>query len=123
MPNVTDEFTLEDFRAEGSFSPPPRNSKARRSSKRWFLKGPIPGDWLAKAAHLPGKALHVGLAVWHLSALKNRTTVRLTRQALDRFGVNRDSGYRGLNALERAQLVRVERRQGRRPIVQILRVK
>ena len=31
-----------------------------------FLKGPIPWDWLTKAAQLPGHALHVALVLWRV---------------------------------------------------------
>ena len=32
--------------------------------KGHFLKGPIPMPWLIVAGNLPGKALHVGIALW-----------------------------------------------------------
>ena len=29
-----------------------------------FIAGPLPLEWINHAASLPGKALHVGLALW-----------------------------------------------------------
>ena len=35
-------------------------------NKDFFLRGPIPLDWLSAAAQLPGKTLNVGVALWWL---------------------------------------------------------
>jgi hypothetical protein len=43
---------------------PNKPARFRRGQK--FLRGPIPWDWLSVASRLPGKALQVGLAIWHL---------------------------------------------------------
>lgn len=96
----------------GSANTPPR-------PKGKFLRGPVPLDWLRRAAGLPGKALAVGLALWFLCGCRKRKTVRLTRRTLDRLGVARKPGYRGLRALERAGLVAVARQPGRSPVVTI----
>ena len=79
----------------------------------WFLKGPIPGDWLATAAGLPGHALHVGLAVWHLTALTKKNQVVLSPKTLCKFATLPDAGRRGLKQLENAGLVAVERAPGK----------
>ena len=84
------------------------------------LQGPIPSDWLATAAHLPGKSLHVGIALWHAAGLQNARTVLLSNVAAHRFAIDRNAKYRGLNWLEEARLIRVERRIGRSPRVTIL---
>ena len=94
----------------------PRQGKARR----WFLKGPVPGEWLHRAAVLPGHALHVALAIWYLVGIENRREVRITRRVFDRLGVSPSAGRRGLDALERAGLVNVERHTGRCPTVTVL---
>ncbi len=91
---------------------PPRHRRGER-----FLKGPIPWDWLARAAALPGKALHVGLAVWQRAGIERTGTVRISMTRLRPMGLSRSSACRGLTALERAELVTVERHKGRAPIV------
>jgi hypothetical protein len=98
-----------------------RNGKAKPPAARRgkFVRGPIPLDWLRRAAELPGKALAVGVALWFLRGCRKRTTVKLTRRTLDRLGVGRKPGYRGLQALEKAGLVRVRRQQGKSPVVTI----
>lgn len=112
---------LDEFRAKRDSGPKPKTGtqRPRRKRSEWFLKGPIPGEWLGRAAKLPGRALHVALAVWHLRDLKNRNVVKLTWRVLDRFGGTPDAGARGLAALERAGLVSVVRHRGRSPLVTI----
>jgi hypothetical protein len=86
-----------------------------------FLKGPIPLDWLAEAAILPGKALHVGLLLWYLAGLnKRRGDLPLSPSQLPVFGLNRYSAYRGVIRLEAAGLVTVARQRGRAPRVTLV---
>ncbi len=85
-----------------------------------FLKGPIPWKWLARAAQQPGRALHVGLALWFWAGIKRSGQVALSISRLSMLGVNRFAAYRGLAALEQVGLVAVQRQKGRNPIVTIL---
>ena len=85
-----------------------------------FVAGPIPLRWLTPASKLPGKALHVAMALRFLVGVERSSKVRLSRSALSRFGVDRHSTYRALHALEPAGLVLVERHRGRNPIVTII---
>ena len=94
---------------------PPRHKPGER-----FLKGPIPWTWLVKAAHQPGKALHVAIVLWFLVGVKKTRTVALSGSDLRGLGVGRHSTYRGLAALEQERLVSVERHPGRNPMVTIL---
>lgn len=87
----------------------------------WFLKGPIPGDWLGRAAQMSGRSLHLGLAIWHLAFLEQTPTVSLTKRIRKRLGVeDKDAARRALAKLESAGLIRVERNSGRAPRVTIL---
>lgn len=88
--------------------------------KDLFLRGPIPLNWLSKAARLPGKTLNVGLALWWLNGMTTTPSVKLTRRALELFEVGRDAASAALSRLEHAELVQVDRRIGRRPLVVIL---
>lgn len=112
---------LERFRARpnGEFPPATRKRAPRHKAGEWFLKGPIPGEWLHRAAALPGRALHVALAVWYLAGMEKSRQVRLTWAVFARFGVTPDAGRRGLAALEGAGLVAVDRHPGRCPVVTI----
>jgi hypothetical protein len=82
-----------------------------------FLKGPIAMDWLNEAAKQPGKALHVAVAICLWRGIMRRNTFRLSVSKLKEMGVQRNSAYRALTALETAGLISLERHQGRNPIV------
>jgi hypothetical protein len=119
---IVDPLDLSQFRVQQGDQSLFAKPRRRRQYKVrcWFLKGPIPGDWLHRAAILPGRALHVALALWYLAGLEKRQNVRITARVLDRFGVSRYAGRRGLAALEYAGLVNVKRHKGRCPIVTLL---
>jgi DNA-binding transcriptional ArsR family regulator len=76
--------------------------------------------WLEAAARLPGKALHVGFAIWYAAELTSSISVPFSNVTGLRFGVDRNAKYRALALLERAGLIRVERRLGRSPVVTII---
>ena len=82
-----------------------------------YLPGPIPLSWLSSAARLPGKSLHVAVALWVLRGERNSRVVSLSNVMSARFGLDRNAKYRGLGWLEGAGLVAVERKLGRAPIV------
>lgn len=84
----------------------------RRKQQR-YLKGPIPLDWLLKAAAQPGKTLHVAIALWYLSGVKKSFTFRLSQKLLGEFGVSRKTSYMAINSLERAGLITTHRSKGR----------
>ena len=94
---------------------PPRHKLGEK-----FLKGPIPWNWLVRAARQPGKSLHVSVALWHLVGLKKSGTVALSNKLLVSLGISRFAGYRALQALENAGLVTAIRHRGRNPIVTVL---
>jgi hypothetical protein len=93
---------------------------ARPAKGERFLKGPVPLPWLERAASLPGKSLHVGVAVWYAAGLMRSRSVTLSNIAGLRFGLDRNAKYRALEWLEGAGLVAVERKPGRAPVVTIL---
>ena len=47
-----------------------------------FLKGPLPWDWISRAAKLPGKSLGVGIVLWLLSGLKREREITLDRKSV-----------------------------------------
>ena len=83
-----------------------------------FLRGPIPMAWLNQAGSLPGKALHVGISIWHWHFIKKGASpIALSVRKLEEIGVKRSSAYRALAALEEAGLISVIRHVGRNPRV------
>ena len=106
------EFDLEAFRLSAGEDHIP-NVKRRVSKQRivpnqtsdWFIKGPIPGSWIGKAANLSGHTLHVALTIFYVSGLKSSQTIIVGRFHFDRFGVNKDMARRGLIELQKAGLI------------------
>ena len=66
---------------------------------------------------LPGRALAVGIACWFEAGIAGKREISVN---LSRVGVERTAASRGLAALERAGLVQVERRPGRKPLVRVI---
>ncbi len=87
--------------------------------KLLFLRGPIPMDWLSKAADLPGKTLHLALALWWLKGMSKVEAFKLTRKALTLLHISRDATRDGLNRLEQQGLIRVERKTGQSHVITI----
>lgn len=77
-------------------------------------------DWLKTAARLPGKSLHVGVALVITAGSNKLSVVPLSNILSLQYGLERNSKNRGLAWLEHAGLVIVERRLGRAPLVKIV---
>jgi hypothetical protein len=85
-----------------------------------ILSAVPPLGWLSAAARLPGKSLHVAIALWIIGSLHRSQIVALSNNTIRWFGLDRNAKYRGLTWLEEAGLVSVRRKLGRAPIVTIL---
>lgn len=85
-----------------------------------FVKGPIPMSWLSSAARLPGKSVHVALALFWLAGMKPQGKVKMTRQAQNLFNVSDDAYRDALPRLEEAGLIKVWRAPGQRAQVEIV---
>lgn len=83
-----------------------------------FLRGPIPWGWLLRAMRASGSALRVAMMVWYRAGFSNWPSVVVNLSRVP--GASRGTASRGLRALERAGLVRVVRRSGRKPLVTII---
>ena len=80
-----------------------------------FLKGPIPMQWLIAAANIRGKALHIGVALWFWSGIKNSKTFILPGNAIRDLGVSRQTCYSQLKSMEQAGLLSINSRKGKKP--------
>jgi DNA-binding transcriptional ArsR family regulator len=82
-----------------------------------FIAGPVDVSWVVQASRLGVKALLVGLALWHLKRLRLADTFIVSNLMMQGWGVQPDAKTRALRALERAGLIRIERRGKRSPRV------
>jgi hypothetical protein len=117
-----DQIDVEKFRVKAAPTPMAEERKGlpRHKKGERFLAGPIPWNWWAKAAQLPGKPLHVASAIWFLAFMKKTETFQLQGSVLRDLGVSRKSAYRVLKAMEEAGLISCNRGPGRRPIITVL---
>ena len=116
MPQIEFErFRIQPGSPRQNLGNPPRPRQGER-----FLKGPIPLPWLSAAAKLPGKSLHVGIALWYAAGLTRSRVVPLSNVGAQHFGLDRNAKYRALGWLESAGLVAVTRKLGRAPLVTIM---
>ena len=111
------KLSLSEKKVQGAVPSklPPRHKRGEK-----FLKGPIPWNWLCRAAELCGKAFQVAIAIWFLAGVHKKREVKLSGPAVADLGVNRYACYRGLKLLEKAGLISVHRAPGRKAIVTIL---
>lgn len=86
-------------------------AKGHRIARRFLKKTPL--DPLQRAARLPGRALHVYLAIRHRCDLRREPRVTLPAAYLQAFGIGKDAKRRALAELETAGLIHVERLAGR----------
>jgi DNA-binding transcriptional ArsR family regulator len=113
-------------REVGAFREPgpdtaPSSSTVPAAGSGPFLRGPVPMSWLHAAARLPGSALAVGVALWHLAGMRGgRGDLTLSSERLAPFGVSRHAKDRALRQLAQAGLVTVSRKRGRSPRVTLV---
>ena len=96
----------------------PKNALRRRKGS--FLKGPIPISWLEKAGGLPGKTLHVAVALWFAHGFEKQSRFRFTPKWYVWLNIGPHALRRALQRLKEAGLIRLEYRPGRSPIVTLL---
>jgi DNA-binding MarR family transcriptional regulator len=65
--------------------------------------------------------LEVGLCIWRLVGVMKKDTVRLATKEVEAMGVDRHAKSRAIRVLEQDGLIGVERKQGRFPIVTVMR--
>jgi hypothetical protein len=92
------------------------------SNGKHFVKGPIPLEWLAAVAALEGKCLNVALAIQWLNGMSSGRSFTLTPKALRSLNVSDDTANGCLSLMEKAQLISVRRRAGRRSEISVLSI-
>ena len=115
---------LTELRLAASVAPPsPFQLQARR--RRWrgkFLQGPTSWPWLSRAGQLPGRALHVALAIRLWTGIKKSDCIVVPTATLVEMNVNRHAARRAVQALEGAGLLVVDRHVGRKTRVRVIEI-
>jgi len=106
--------------ASGTYAATPEISRKEGAPRR-FLKGPIPLPWLSTASGLPGKTLSAALCIWYMAGLTASDSVSPGSAIRSKFGIRRQTWYEALARLQKAGLIRTDRRPGKKVSITILR--
>jgi len=117
-------FDLSKFsyKVSGEEKPPKVYRKPRQKKHYKNFLASIDLEWITKAAHIPGRALHAALALRHVSALQKSLTVKMQRKIREQFGLTPDTYNKALPKLEEAGLVKVRRSKGQFHTVTIIEI-
>ena len=83
---------------------------------RWFVP-PLPWRLFSVLAPLPGKALAVYLILYRYSRWKKCQTMALSSCCIAPCGITRRQKELALSSLEAVQLITVDRKHGKNPLV------
>lgn len=81
----------------------------------------VPVTWIAQAAACSKAALLTGLVCWFLYGCNQHRPFKINHATAKKFGLSRYSKRKGLRELESAGLVKIDRRPGQLPSVEIVR--
>ncbi len=99
----------------------PTRQKDQRRKPRYIRT--IPVSWFVELSKLPGKTpLIVGMALQFQTGVKKSKTVELNQWTREQFGLDHYQISRGVELLEKAGLIRVQRDPGRLMLITILDV-
>jgi hypothetical protein len=108
----------EDGVCDGTKSP--RRTEGKRKVDP-YLRGPIPWWWLVAMQACGKAAMIAGLSLWHLRALRKSETIVTNHRALGEwFGASEKVIRQGLHALEKVNLIVIERPVGRSQIITLI---
>ena len=113
---------MNRFKVDAAFAPMPRSSAVPIRRTEPFLQF-APLNWLAAAARVRGTdfGLHVAVLLHYRHGLTKANPVFIPSRLLNEFGINRHAFYRALRALEIAGLVVAVRRNGKKPLITIVK--
>ena len=107
---------------------PKRTSKSRQYKE--YVRGPLPLKWFQRASTISRTAAVVGLIIWrivyqkklwgHDSQRRTSGHIKVTNQTCMKWGVCGNSKNAALRLMEEAELIRLDTKRGRPPIVQII---
>ena len=105
-----------------------RSVKSRQY--RQYVRGPLPLKWFQEASTISRTAAVVGLIIWRSAYQRKlwgydsqrRTSghIKVTTQNCMKWGVCGNSKNTALRLMEKAELIRLDTKRGRSPIVQII---
>ena len=105
-----------------------RTSKSRQYKE--YVRGPLPLKWFQRASTISRTAAVVGMIIWRDAYQKKlwgygsqrRTSghIKVTTQNCMKWGICGNSKNTALRLMEEADLIRLDTKRGRSPVVQII---
>ena len=105
-----------------------RTLKSRQYNQ--YIRGPLPMKWFQRASSISRSAAVVGLIIWGIAYQKKlwgydsqkRTSghLKVTNQTCMKWGICGNSKNTALRLMEKADLIRLDTKRGRSPVVQII---
>ena len=105
-----------------------RTSKSRQYKE--YVRGPLPLKWFQRASTISRTAAVVGMIIWrdayqkklwgHDSQRRTSGHIKVTTQNCMKWGVCGNSKNTALRLMEEADLIRLDTKRGRSPVVQII---
>ena len=81
----------------------------------------VPIHWIAEAAKLPGRAVHVALTILYVNGMYPGHEIVLTRSYFRKLNIPRGADRRGMDALQEAGLIEYMK-EGNRYVVNVIPV-
>lgn len=123
MSDFDDSFDLEKLALPDNQIPKvkPKQKPPKAKNKELFINR-IPWSWALAAMQLSGAATKVAWVLWFYAGLKKSDTIKFSVKGAKEFGIAASTARRGLDELEKSNLVKVTTKQGSSTIVTLLDV-
>ena len=102
----------------------------RSRQYKQYVRGPLPLKWFQKASTISRTAAVVGMIIWrdayqkklwgHDSQRRTSGHIKVTTQNCMKWGICGNSKNTALRLMEEADLIRLDTKRGRSPVVQII---
>ena len=86
----------------------------------FFLHRSVSIEWFQRLIRMGACPIRVGLILRFKMVLEGKETITLTTSGLSTFGISRQQKWKGLRALEKEGLVKIESRPGKNPMVTLV---
>lgn len=123
-PNLDGVANVIDGRTGSVLTPGIYEQRQRMRQKarirKRFIKGPIPVPWMAKAFSLTPSAEKCAVALCYQRGLYRKDEFKIEPARFRELGIDETARRRGLNELERAGLISLQKRASKTPVVKLI---
>ena len=114
---MADEFDIDNLRLPDDIVLPHRAVEPRKLAKRRTHFVQLPWVWVEALSGASGQTWQLAMHILYLNWKGKGAPIKLANGMLEIDGINRQSKWRALSELERCELITVERRPARSPLV------